>query len=70
MHDAQGQIVLTTLDGFLPPRASGPPLHVHLHEHEEGIVKAGILGAQIGTKKIVVPAGGTAVGESLRPDRS
>jgi mannose-6-phosphate isomerase-like protein (cupin superfamily) len=60
VHDAQGQIVLT-LDGSLPPGSSGPPLHVHFHEHEEGIVKAGTLGAQVGTKKIVVPAGGTAV---------
>ena len=24
-------------------RASDPPLHVHFHEHEEGIVKAGTL---------------------------
>jgi len=60
VHDAQGQIVLT-LDGSLPPGSSGPPLHVHFHEHEEGLVKAGTLGAQVGTKKIVVPVGGTAV---------
>ena len=59
-RDAQGQIVLT-LDGSLPPRASGPPLHVHFREREEGIVKAGTLGAQVGTEKIIVPAGGTAV---------
>ena len=56
----QGQIVLT-IDGSLPPRASGPPMHVHFHEREEGIVKAGTLGAQVGTEKIIVPAGGTAV---------
>ena len=60
VRDAQGQIVLT-IDGSLPPRASGPPLHVHFHEREEGIVKAGTLGAQVGKEKIVVPAGGTAV---------
>ncbi len=58
--DAQGQIVLT-LDGTLPPGTRGPPLHVHFHEHEEGIVKAGTLGAQVGKEKIVVPTGGTAV---------
>ena len=56
MRDAQGQIVLT-LDGTLPPGTSGPPLHVHFHENEEGIVKAGTLGAQIGKDKFVVPAG-------------
>ena len=68
VHDAQGQIVLT-LDGSLPPRASGPPLHVHFHEHEEGIVRAGTLGAQVGTEKIIVPAGGTAVLPAGLPHR-
>jgi hypothetical protein len=57
VRDSQGQIVLN-LDGSLPPRASGPPLHVHFHGHEEGIVKAGTLGAQVGKQKIIVPAGG------------
>ena len=61
VRDAQGQIVLT-LDGTLPPGTSGPPLHVHFNENEEGIVKAGTLGgAQIGKDKFVVPAGGTVV---------
>jgi quercetin dioxygenase-like cupin family protein len=68
VHDAQGQIVLT-LDGSLPPGASGPPLRVHFHEHEEGIVKAGTLGAQVGTKKIIVPVGGTAVLPAGLPHR-
>ena len=60
VRDAQGQIVLN-LDGSLPPRAGGPPLHVHFHQREEGQVKAGTLGGQVGKEKIVVPAGGTAV---------
>ena len=60
VRDAQGQIVLN-LDGSLPPRASGPPLHVHFHQREEGKVKSGTLGAQVGKEKIVVPAGGAAV---------
>src|SRR5262245_51023909 len=59
-HDAEGRIVLF-LDGTLPPKADGPPLHVHFREREEGIVKAGTLGAQIGGEQIVVPTGGTAV---------
>ena len=58
-RDAQGQIILN-LNGSLPPRASGPPLHVHFHQREEGHVKAGTLAAQVGKEKIVVPAGGTA----------
>src|SRR6476660_6862310 len=59
-HDAEGRVVLF-LDGTLPPKADGPPLHVHFREREEGIVKAGTLGAQVGGEKIVVPTGGTAV---------
>jgi len=59
-HDAEGRIVLF-LDGTLPPKADGPPLHVHFREREEGTVKAGTLGAQVGGEKIVVPTGGTAV---------
>lgn len=60
VRDSGGQTVLA-IDGSLPPRASGPPLHVHFHLREEGTVKAGPLGAQIGNEKIVVPAGGTGV---------
>ena len=59
VRDARGQIVLN-LDGSLPPRASGPPLHVHFHQREEGKVKSGTLGAQLGKEKIVVPAGRAA----------
>ena len=60
VRDSQGQSVLN-LEGSLPPRADGPPLHVHFHEREQGIVKEGILGAQIGKQKTVVQAGGSIV---------
>lgn len=60
VRDAADQIILT-IDGSLPPRASGPPPHAHFDLREEGVVKAGSLGARIGNEKIVVPAGGTAV---------
>jgi len=60
LHNAQGQIVLM-IDGSLPAGADGPPLHVHILEHEEVIVKAGTLGAQVGSEKIIVPTGGTAI---------
>jgi quercetin dioxygenase-like cupin family protein len=57
-HDAQGRIVLI-LEGTLPQGADGPPLHVHIQEQEEGVVKAGTLGALVGEEKIIVPTGGT-----------
>jgi quercetin dioxygenase-like cupin family protein len=59
VRDAAGQAVLT-IDGSLPPRAIGPPLHVHLQEREEGVVNSGTLGAQIGNEEVVVAAGGTS----------
>jgi quercetin dioxygenase-like cupin family protein len=58
VRDAEGRVVLS-LQGTLPPGADGPPLHVHLQELEEGVVKAGTLGALVGVEKITVQAGGT-----------
>ena len=58
-RDAEGQVLLA-LDGSLPPRKDGPPPHVHFRQREEGKVRAGSLGVQVGSEKGVVPAGGTA----------
>ena len=58
-RDAAGKLILT-IDGTLPAGSNGPPAHSHLHEREEGHVRAGTLGARVGDQKIVVPAGGTA----------
>jgi len=60
VRDSQGQTVLA-IDGSLPPRTSGPPLHVHFHQGEQVNVKAGTLGAQVGKEKIIVAAGGSGV---------
>jgi mannose-6-phosphate isomerase-like protein (cupin superfamily) len=60
VRDSQGQTVLA-IDGSLPPRTSGPPLHVHFHQREEVNVKAGTLGAQVGKEKLIVAAGGSGV---------
>jgi len=57
VRDAEGQVILA-LDGILPPGMDGPPLHVHFHEDESGIVKAGTLGAQVGAEKVVIQTGG------------
>jgi quercetin dioxygenase-like cupin family protein len=60
VRDAGGEPVLL-IDGSLPPGTSGPPPHIHFHEHEEGVVKAGTLGARVGNEKITRAAGGSAV---------
>jgi Cupin domain len=56
VRDAEGQTVLN-IDGSLPSRMSGPPLHVHFYQREEFFVKAGSLGVQIGNEKSIVPTG-------------
>jgi mannose-6-phosphate isomerase-like protein (cupin superfamily) len=58
-RDAEGHVV-SARDGSLPPRMDGPPPHVHFRQQEEGRVRAGSLGIQVGSEKGVVPAGGTA----------
>ncbi|HKR85442.1 MAG TPA: cupin domain-containing protein [Terriglobales bacterium] len=55
-RDASGQIILM-IDGSLPARSKGPPLHVHFQQREEGRVRAGTLGARIAEKTLVVQAG-------------
>ena len=56
VREANGQVILI-VEGSLPPHSSGPPLHVHFKEHEQGRVAAGTLGAIVGNKKITVQAG-------------
>ncbi|HEY7292442.1 MAG TPA: cupin domain-containing protein [Vicinamibacterales bacterium] len=46
------------LKGTLPPKQAGPPLHVHYHELEEGVVVAGTLGAEVDGREFRVEAGG------------
>ena len=60
VRNADGQATLI-LKGSLPPHKSGPPLHLHFKEREEGQVKAGTLGYQLGDQKQIVPTGGAAV---------
>ena len=60
VRDSEGQTILK-LEGSLPPRKDGPPLHVHFHESEEITVQKGTLGAQVGNQKTVVQAGGSVV---------
>jgi quercetin dioxygenase-like cupin family protein len=60
VRDAAGEVVLT-IEGTLPPGKSGPPPHVHYQQREEGTVIAGTLGARVGGKEVVLPAGSSAV---------
>jgi hypothetical protein len=59
MREAGGRTVLS-IDGTLPAGSSGPPLHVHYEEREEGAVRAGTLGAVAGGTQMLVRAGGEA----------
>jgi quercetin dioxygenase-like cupin family protein len=59
-HRDGGQVVLE-IEGSLPPKRKGPPLHVHLMEREEGEVVSGVLSAIVGGKTIRVAAGEHAV---------
>jgi quercetin dioxygenase-like cupin family protein len=54
-----GQVCLE-MKGSLPPNQAGPPRHIHLHEHEEGTVVAGTLGAEVDGAVVHVDTGGTA----------
>jgi quercetin dioxygenase-like cupin family protein len=55
-----GQLCLE-LKGSVPPRADGPPLHVHYCENEEGTVIAGTLSAEVNGRTIEVGPGGAAL---------
>ena len=59
-RDADGQPILL-IDGSLPPRSPGPPLHTHVNQREEGVAKSGSLGMRLGDEKSVAPTGGAAV---------
>jgi len=56
----RGAEVVLELRGSLPARQTGPPLHVHHAEDEEGRVLAGTLSVRLGERRLTVPAGGSA----------
>ena len=60
VRGVDGQTVLI-LEGSLPARMTGPPLHVHVDSRETMNVKAGILGVRIGQEKLEFSTGNTAV---------
>ncbi|HEV3062424.1 MAG TPA: cupin domain-containing protein [Vicinamibacterales bacterium] len=52
----RGQIVLE-MEGALPPRGDGPPLHIHVTQREEGAVLSGVLSAHVGGRTVTFSAG-------------
>jgi hypothetical protein len=60
VRGADGEVILL-LDGTLPVGSKGPPMHIHLHQREEGTIKAGTLGAEVSGKRIRIEAGGSGV---------
>src|SRR5262245_29973407 len=46
------------LKGTLPPNQDGPPLHIHVKEHEEGTVGAGTRRAEAGGRREALHKGG------------
>ncbi len=62
------QIVLE-LEGLVPPHGDGPPMHVHLDQAEEGLVRSGVLAATVGGRTVSVGPGGTAQIPQGQPHR-
>jgi quercetin dioxygenase-like cupin family protein len=52
----RGQVVLE-IEGALPPHSAGPPLHIHVMQHEEGAVLSGVLSARVGGRTVTFKAG-------------
>jgi mannose-6-phosphate isomerase-like protein (cupin superfamily) len=52
----RGQVVLE-IEGGLPSHGAGPPLHIHLIQHEEGAVLSGVLTGRVGGRTVTISAG-------------
>lgn len=52
--------LVTIGEATIPPRTSGPSLHVHSREDEAYLVLEGVLTVQLGEERFSVPAGGLA----------
>jgi quercetin dioxygenase-like cupin family protein len=65
----RGDQVVLELEGSVPSKGEGPPLHVHLIEREEGEVVAGVLSAVVWDEAIKVRAGESTVFPAGVPHR-
>src|SRR5262245_8449256 len=53
----RGDEVWLELKGSLPPHRQGPPLHVHVAENEEGVVRSGTLSAVLSGRRFTAGSG-------------
>jgi mannose-6-phosphate isomerase-like protein (cupin superfamily) len=53
----RGDEVWLELKGSLPPHQEGPPLHVHVAEDEEGVVRSGTLSAVLDGRQLTAGSG-------------
>jgi mannose-6-phosphate isomerase-like protein (cupin superfamily) len=53
----RGDEVWLELKGLLPPHQQGPPLHVHVAEDEEGVVRSGTLSAVLNGRRFTAGSG-------------
>jgi mannose-6-phosphate isomerase-like protein (cupin superfamily) len=63
-----GQVVLE-IEGGLPPHRDGPPMHIHLNQHEEGVVLSGVLSGRVGTRTVISRVGEACVFPAGVPHR-
>jgi mannose-6-phosphate isomerase-like protein (cupin superfamily) len=53
----RGDDVWLELKGSLPPHQQGPPLHIHVAEDEEGVVRSGTLSAVLNGRRFTAGSG-------------
>ena len=53
----RGDEVWLELKGSLPPHQQGPPLHIHVAEDEEGVVRSGTLSAVLNGRRFTAGSG-------------
>jgi quercetin dioxygenase-like cupin family protein len=64
----RGEAVLE-IEGGVPPKGEGPPLHIHLAQREEGMVLGGVLSGLVGQQRVRVHTGESSVFPAGVPHR-
>ncbi len=58
-REVRGGVPAFALWGTLPPHRHGPPLHIHHLEDEDGLIREGMLSAEVDGQRLTVGPGGT-----------